>query len=403
MLQEEKQDGRHRLHDDLLVPADVKCHLRGLHDVGGGLRGEDVHQDVEGVVAGARGGCGRQQDLQEGDHVLGEVGEEDAVQGLRWRVRPLWGRWRRGLGGSGRVGSSGRDPLGVQGGLLGDVDVGQRHVDVVVEDPDALPDGLGESREVPVVISNLVRPGPHYYLCLEAAELALAGLHKRLDVLLPGLGPELQHLHRPQVRGVHLTRQGRQPAPVLSRHRGGGRGGGSGRAGVVAGRLPARVKGRRGQHQGSGGLEVGVHRLESGRHARFPLQHLQRLRATQRGEDALPYKEEDLLHGVVGHGPAAEAQQHVEEHGGQGLVPHDGTGQLLDEEGARLAPLGRVVPLLARGRLHDGVEEAEARAQVVVVGDGDVGLARLVHAPPLLHLQRQQLHGSLEGAHLEQQ
>ena len=75
------------------------------------------------------------------------------------------------------------------------------------------------------------------------------------------------------------------------------------------------------------------------------------------------------------HGPAAEAEEHVEEDGHETLVPDDGIGQLLDEEGARLAPLGRVVALLARDRLHDGVEEAQARAEVVVVGDGDVGLA----------------------------
>ena len=104
----------------------------------------------------------------------------------------------------------------------------------------------------------------------------------------------------------------------------------------------------------------------------------------------------------MGHGPAAEAEKHVEEDRGQRVLPDDGIGQLLDEEGARFAPLERVVPLLARRRLDDGVEEAEARAQVVVVGDVDVGLARLVHPPPLLHLQRQQLHGGLEGARLEE-
>ena len=135
VLQEEKQDGRHGLDDDLLVPADIQGHLGRLDDVGRGFRGKDVHQDVQGVVAAGTGRWGGgQEDLEEGDHVLGEVGEEGAVQGLRRWVDPPW--WEVGGGGGGGA-------FGFQGRLLRDVYVGEGHVDVVVEDPDALPDGVG--------------------------------------------------------------------------------------------------------------------------------------------------------------------------------------------------------------------------------------------------------------------
>ena len=46
VLQEEQQNGRNRLHDDLLVAVDVQRDLGGLDDVGGGFGGQDVNQDV---------------------------------------------------------------------------------------------------------------------------------------------------------------------------------------------------------------------------------------------------------------------------------------------------------------------------------------------------------------------
>ena len=86
VLQEEKQDGRNRLHDDLFVTVDVQRDLGGLDDVGGGFGREDVHQDVERVVPGSGGGGGRQEHLQQCDHVLREVGQEGLVDLLRGGV-----------------------------------------------------------------------------------------------------------------------------------------------------------------------------------------------------------------------------------------------------------------------------------------------------------------------------
>ena len=321
MLEEEEQDGRHGLDDNLLVSADVQGDLGGLHDVGGGLGGQYVYQDVQGVVAGAGGGGGGQEDLEEGDHVLGEVGEERAIEGLRGWVDPpprgwWWegvgrggrGWWWEGLGrGGGQVGAGSGFP-GLLHRLPSNVDVREGYVDVVVEDFDAFPDGLRKSSEATIVVFIVPRsypssssssypsssptsspssyPSSSHHGSVVAAELALAGFHEGLYVPLPGLGPELEHLHRAQGRGVRVgARQGRHAPAVLPRHlrqgqRGRRKGGVCARRGSApaAGRgLAPGVEGGGGEDEGPRGLEVGVDRLEPRCRARLLLQVLQGL------------------------------------------------------------------------------------------------------------------------------
>ena len=83
VLQQEQQGGRNGLHDHLLVSVDVQSDLVGLCEAGRVLWWEHVHQDVEGVsVPGPGGRGGGQQHLEQGYHVLGQVGEQAAVQAL---------------------------------------------------------------------------------------------------------------------------------------------------------------------------------------------------------------------------------------------------------------------------------------------------------------------------------
>ena len=64
------------------MPVDIDAQLHGLHDGHGHLLGQHVRHDVDAVRLGLAGGGGRQQDLEEGDHVLGQGREHGLVQDL---------------------------------------------------------------------------------------------------------------------------------------------------------------------------------------------------------------------------------------------------------------------------------------------------------------------------------
>ena len=80
VLEEQEKDGGDGLDDDLLVSVHVYPELHGLHDGHGHLLGQDVRHDVDGVCLGLGGGGGRQEDLEKGDHVLGQGGQHGLVQ-----------------------------------------------------------------------------------------------------------------------------------------------------------------------------------------------------------------------------------------------------------------------------------------------------------------------------------
>ena len=61
---------------------DINPQLHTLHHSHRHLLRQHVRHDVDAVRLGLAGGGGRQQDLEEGDHVLGQGREHGLVQDL---------------------------------------------------------------------------------------------------------------------------------------------------------------------------------------------------------------------------------------------------------------------------------------------------------------------------------